>query len=462
MFFDDYSKKRENCKMKKLNSLYNIYNKKLKYDSETKLNRTESKNIIKGIKKIDEKNEVVFRHYYKIEKELIDYIAELNVKNLANQGSLQGDLKNIHNSNIKMMDIFQKKRLVMQGEERKELEQRLDNYANKETMRREQKIFEKLEKDTYAMKKLEEAKDEMKVMIPQFRILEKKVEKFNVAHDDLRRYYECIKIENQCLISLLNKLRKKNKKILENNSLIIEDKKNINRSLIIDRNKEKDFNNNDFIKIINNKKSFTSRIKVNKNNIKVKNYSSKTNIYNPSPKRYSSKIKNEKEKEKEKNKIKNLIHNKIVKYRLTQKNKIKKNNSVIISSKKPIDNEFTDQNNDSFNLNKYVIESLQKRIDDLHEKMKEKIVLYSHELDFHNTISGFIKQCSEDLIFKYKKLKTELEYYKFSKEKENEILNDIDNLEDKIYIFSYIYDNCLRNGEMKELKKQYNMVQVKK
>ena len=109
-----------------------------------------------------------------------------------------------------------------------------------------------------------------------------------------------------------------------------------------------------------------------------------------------------------------------------------------------------------------MIESLQKRIDDLHEKMKEKIVLYSHELDFHNTISGFIKQCSEDLIFKYKKLKTELEYYKFSKEKEKEILNDIDNLEDKIYIFSYIYDNCLRNGEMKEIKKQYNMVQVKK
>ena len=46
--------------------------------------------------------------------------------------------------------------------------------------------------------------------------------------------------------------------------------------------------------------------------------------------------------------------------------------------------------------------------------------------------------------------------------KENELSNNIENIEQKIFIFSYIYDNCLKNGEFKELKRKYSMFPTKK
>jgi hypothetical protein len=48
-----------------------------------------------------------------------------------------------------------------------------------------------------------------------------------------------------------------------------------------------------------------------------------------------------------------------------------------------------------------------------------------------------------------------------NKKSEINIFENINKIEQKLFIFSYIYDNCLKNGEIKELKRQYSMFQQK-
>ena len=58
-----------------------------------------------------------------------------------------------------------------------------------------------------------------------------------------------------------------------------------------------------------------------------------------------------------------------------------------------------------------------------------------------------IELCVEDLNDKYKN------------EKNTKIKKK---LEEKIFILAYIFDNCLKNGEAKELKRQYSMFIIPK
>ena len=64
-----------------------------------------------------------------------------------------------------------------------------------------------------------------------------------------------------------------------------------------------------------------------------------------------------------------------------------------------------------------------------------------------NNLKNLIELCVEDLNNIYKK------------EKNEKIKNKI---EEKIFIFAYIFDNCLKNGEVKELKRQYSMFIIPK
>ena len=118
-------------------------------------------------------------------------------------------------------------------------------------------------------------------------------------------------------------------------------------------------------------------------------------------------------------------------------------------------------NNDEINKskNKYIIKLLKELISNMEKKYNEEYILYSKEIENQNRIRNLISTCVDDLNIEYKREKNDIEKKEVEK---NNIKNKQNNLENKIFIFSYIYDNCLNNGEIKELKRQYSMFQPKK
>ena len=94
------------------------------------------------------------------------------------------------------------------------------------------------------------------------------------------------------------------------------------------------------------------------------------------------------------------------------------------------------------------------------KKYNEKYKLYSKEIETQNKIKNFIHLCVEDLNSIYKSEKSGI--IKIQKEIKSENnkkgnISQLKEIERKLFIFSYIYDNCLNNGEIKELKSQYSM-----
>ena len=117
-----------------------------------------------------------------------------------------------------------------------------------------------------------------------------------------------------------------------------------------------------------------------------------------------------------------------------------------------------------------MIKKLKNLIYNIEKEYNEKYILYSKEIETQNAIRNLINLCVEDLNIDYKEDKYDIiksqklkKSNKIVKEKDLTKVNDsTKKIEQKLFIFSYIYDNCLKNGEIKELKKQYSMFQQKK
>ena len=463
MILEDFSKRKQDYKMKKIKHYSTIFRKKIKYDTKIKMNKSESKKIVKNIEDIDKEYEKIFRHYYKVEKELIQYIAELNVKNYENEANLSPELRQINVNNLKLIDILKRKRIKILDEKRKELEQILENYQIKEAEKRDNKIYDRIERDYLVFTKLEEAKQEMVKLVPKFKILENNINKISMNNNELKRKYDNIKAENGCLLSLLEKLNKKNKNYVNNNGIIINNNNYMNKSMIIKGqnniklDKENNNNNN------NDKYPYTSRIKDNNNSFNSKKNTLSNSIILPSS-RSSNNINNTLIKNSSEKYLKNnfFISQKKSNYNLIFN---KKNRSV---SAKIINN--NNYNNDqNIDINKYIIKLLKELIFNIQKKYNEEFILYSKEIEIQNNIKNLINLCVEDLNMAYKEekyiiIKKQKEKQKPIKDnnKKNKFKNNINNIEKKLFIFSYIYDNCLNNGEVKELKRQYSMFQIKK
>ena len=103
----------------------------------------------------------------------------------------------------------------------------------------------------------------------------------------------------------------------------------------------------------------------------------------------------------------------------------------------------------------------------IEQKYYEKHILYTKEMELKNKVRNLLNLCVEDLNILYKKEKEKYEMLKTEKDKmknkksEINIFENINKIEQKLFIFSYIYDNCLKNGEIKELKRKYSMFQQK-
>ena len=459
MLLEDFSKRKQDYKMRKLKLFSNIFDKKLKYDSKIKLNKSESKKIIKNIEEIDKKNEIIFKHYSKVEKELIEYIAELNVKNYANEGSLSPEFKQMNEYNLKTIEILKRKRIKILDEKRNELENIVEKCQLQEAQKRENILYDRIERDYLVFRKLDEAKHEMEKLVPKFKILEKEINSISKNNNELKRKYDYIKIENKCLTCLLNQLYNKNKKNINDNSIINNSKINMNKSMVL--------KNKNFIKSNNNKYDTkipnTSRLNANNNSFKSIKLSLSNSIIIPSNSLNSKKQKYNNINNKEK------INNIFISQKSSIYNKIfnKKLNKKRIASASIIDKR--DEKIDDVKI-EYIIKILKKLIYNIEKEYNEKYILYSKEIETQNAIRNLINLCVEDLNIDYKEDKYDIIKSKKLKKdkkaiKENDITKVNDNtkkIEKKLFIFSYIYDNCLKNGEIKELKKHYSMFQQKK
>ena len=457
MLLEDFSKRKAEYKMKKLKYYSNIFKNKIKYDAKIKINKSESQKLIKNIEEIDKENEKIFQHYSKVEKELIEYIAKLNIKNDENEANLNSELKEMNENNLKMIDILKRKRVKILDEKRKELEQIVENYEKKETQKRDKKIYDRIDRDNLVFQKLGEAKQEMEKLVPKFQILEKDIDRISMINDELRRKYDNIKVENKCLRALIEKLHKKNINFNNNNN-IINNPKIFNQSMTFKNKNNINYHNEENN---NDKHPYTFRLKNNYINL----FNSKKLIISNSfiiPSIYSSKniIKNNSEK--------HLKNNIFISQKKSMHNQIFKKNRCF-SAKNINISQDNNENNDS--LNKYIIKLLKELIYNIKKKYNEKFILYTKEKEIQNKIRNLINLCVEDLNISYKEEKNEIK--KFNKEKKEKIeetkikkkddlKNNLNNIEKKLFIFSYIYDNCLKNGEIKELKKQYSIIHSNK
>ena len=240
---------------------------------------------------------------------------------------------------------------------------------------------------------------------------------------NLKRKYDTIKIENNCLLSILKKLNIKISKLKNNNMTMNINKNNINKILIF-----KSKNNFNKYKNLNCKKtSYISRLK-NFFNI----YTIKYSFSNISP---SSTVNNKKKINK------NLREEKIRNnFFISQKNIIKNRNKST---------EFDNKEKSYYNNNK-IIKYLNKQILNLQKEFDKKYIIYSKEMEIRNKVKNLINLFIDDLNVGYKKENDTTKNVKEKNNKENELSKLKDrNLEKKLFIFSFIYHNCLNNMKIK-------------
>ena len=111
-------------------------------------------------------------------------------------------------------------------------------------------------------------------------------------------------------------------------------------------------------------------------------------------------------------------------------------------------NEMVGEKNEiNIEQNKYIIKLLDQLNYYTNIKYRELKEKYSKEIKFKNNIKDLFELCVEDLDDCYKKEKNDKKRKK---------------LEGTIFVMSYLYDNCINNGEIKYLKRQHSMFDPKK
>ena len=106
-----------------------------------------------------------------------------------------------------------------------------------------------------------------------------------------------------------------------------------------------------------------------------------------------------------------------------------------------------EKNEINIEQNKYIIKLLDQLNYYTNIKYRELKEKYSKEIKFKNNIKDLFELCVEDLDDCYKKEKNDKKRKK---------------LEGTIFVMSYLYDNCINNGEIKYLKRQHSMFDPKK
>ena len=405
MILGEFFKKKPDFRTKKLKFFQNIFNKKLKYDKKTRMNKSESKVIKKNISLINKQREEIYEHYLKVEKELIEYIALLNTRIFPIEKYNDLEIKEVNDDILEKLEYFKKKRIKAEQEDKNELEMDLYKYQAKKDKERTSDLFFRYRKDLDMFKNTENIVEEIKKSLPEFKKLEKECNKLEQINFNLKVKYDAVKVEQECLYELLNNVKNKkgNKKFTlhKNNSCIFS-------------NKMKSLNNLEKI-----------------NSFKIQNISNAEN--KKQEKLFISQNQSNYSKIFLKSNDNNLTKNRCISAKINNRYNISK---------------MINENDDKFSkLNKYSIKLLKELNYYAKIKCKELEELCAKEKKHKNNLKNLIELCVEDLNNIYKK------------EKNEKIKNKI---EEKIFIFAYIFDNCLKNGEVKELKRQYSMFIIPK
>ena len=405
---EDNFNQKQDFRTKQLEFFQNIFIKKLKYDNNIRHNKSESKEIKKYISEINKQKEKIYEHYFKVEKELLEYIALLQTKIYPLKRN-ESDLKEMNENILNMLEYFKKKKLKVLQNDKNELEMVLYKYQSKKDKERTNNLHLKYKQDLNLFQSTERLVKEITNLLPTFRKLEKECNKLEQINTNLRVKYDSIKVEQNCLYQILNKIKyqkednkhenkKENKKyiLLKNKSCIFK-----RRIKAINKNKN-NISNNSSLNSLNNKKNDKFFIS--------QNYSNYNKIY--------------------------LKKNNLTKNRCSSAKIINRNNLDIIA-----------ENDEKIELNNQITESLKKLNYYANIKYKELQNLCAKEIKSQNNIRVLLELCVEDLNSENKAEKNE----KFK-----------ENLENKIFILSYLYDNIFKNGEIKALKREYSMFLPKK
>ena len=405
---EDNFNQKQDFRTKQLEFFQNIFIKKLKYDNNIRHNKSESKEIKKYISEINKQKEKIYEHYFKVEKELLEYIALLQTKIYPLKRN-ESDLKEMNENILNMLEYFKKKKLKVLQNDKNELEMVLYKYQSKKDKERTNNLHLKYKQDLNLFQSTEKLVKEITNLLPTFRKLEKECNKLEQINTNLRVKYDSIKVEQNCLYQILNKIKyqkednkhenkKENKKyiLLKNKSCIFK-----RRIKAINKNKN-NISNNSSLNSLNNKKNDKFFIS--------QNYSNYNKIY--------------------------LKKNNLPKNRCSSAKIINRNNLNIIA-----------ENDEKIEFNNQITESLKKLNYYANIKYKELQNLCAKEIKSQNNIRVLLELCVEDLNSENKAEKNE----KFK-----------ENLENKIFILSYLYDNCINNGKNKELKNDYCMFVPKK
>ena len=405
---EDNFNQKQDFRTKQLEFFQNIFIKKLKYDNNIRHNKSESKEIKKYISEINKQKEKIYEHYFKVEKELLEYIALLQTKIYPLKRN-ESDLKEMNENILNMLEYFKKKKLKVLQNDKNELEMVLYKYQSKKDKERTNNLHLKYKQDLNLFRSTEKLVKEITNLLPTFRKLEKECNKLEQINTNLRVKYDSIKFEQNCLYQILNKIKyqkednkhenkKENKKyiLLKNKSCIFK-----RRIKAINKNKN-NISNNSSLNSLNNKKNDKFFIS--------QNYSNYNKIY--------------------------LKKNNLPKNRCSSAKIINRNNLNIIA-----------ENDEKIEFNNQITESLKKLNYYANIKYKELQNLCAKEIKSQNNIRVLLELCVEDLNSENKAEKNE----KFK-----------ENLENKIFILSYLYDNIFKNGEIKALKREYSMFLPKK
>ena len=405
MIFNELSERKQDLKKKRLEFFQNIFIKKLKYDKKINHNKSESKAIKKNISEINNQNESTFKHYLKVEKELIEYIARLNTK-IYPITKINDEIKKTNNNIHEMLEYLKRKRLKILQENKNELEVVLYNYQEKIDKERTKEIISKYKKDVELFENAGKIIKEIEESLPKYKRLESNCQKLEDINSRLRIKYDTLKIEQKSLLCIINKY--KCKKSIKNTILFR------NNSCIF---KSKMLNKSNFEKLN------VSKIKKDLNNTKNNNYFKNTKIFIS---------------QKHSNYSKLFSNNDLPKNRCS---------SAKLNNRYNIDNVIEDNYENQSIKNKYIIKKMNELNYLVANKYKELSDFCAKEIKLQNSIRNLIQLCVEDLNNKYKS--------------EKKIKNK-KSLEEKIFMLSYLYDNCLNNGELKELKNQYSIFVPKK
>ena len=405
---EDNFNQKQDFRTKQLEFFQNIFIKKLKYDNNIRHNKSESKEIKKYISEINKQKEKIYEHYFKVEKELLEYIALLQTKIYPLKRN-ESDLKEMNENILNMLEYFKKKKLKVLQNDKNELEMVLYKYQSKKDKERTNNLHLKYKQDLNLFQSTEKLVKEITNLLPTFRKLEKECNKLEQINTNLRVKYDSIKVEQNCLYQILNKIKyqkednkhenkKENKKyiLLKNKSCIFK-----RRIKAINKNKN-NISNNSSLNSLNNKKNDKFFIS--------QNYSNYNKIY--------------------------LKKNNLPKNRCSSAKIINRNNLDIVA-----------ENDEKIEFNNHITELLKKLNYYANIKYKELQNLCAKEIKSQNNIRVLLELCVEDLNSENKAEKNE----KFK-----------ENLENKIFILSYLYDNIFKNGEIKALKREYSMFLPKK